>query len=304
MFEGRIAMKNSLMIGLFVAATAMAEPREVAIRLGADGPALVEGLSMTSSTEGSDSLECLREGEWSVGHVTLKATRAAPEGEPSLTLRILGGAERAPVPALVRRGPVKLGDGQTPVTLGTPPVRETYIRNARRDGTDVVATIPFPLVPGLEDRYDLVDQSVSVDWRQEPALEADSRDGEPQGRRRALVLIPGDEEGDDGHGPRDARLAAFQVLRDAPAYKKLLATHKPYIFRYAAYRDPDGIAAALTQLVRTKLPAGKVALIAHGSGADLMRRALAAPALARRVSSAITLAENTPATLFSALSGN
>lgn len=284
-------MQLAVLMLVLSAGAAMAAPPEIALRLGEVGPTVSGGLTLTSATEGSDALECLREGEWSVGQVTLLARGPAPDRQ--LTLRILGGAERAPVPALVRRGPIKQPDGQTPV-------RETYIRNARRDGADVVATVPYPPVPGLEDRYDLVDQSASVDWRQEPALEPDPRDREPRARRRALVLIPGDEEGDQGHGLGDARLAAFQVLRDAPAYKALLATHRAYIFRYAAYREPAQNAAALAQLIRN-LPAGRVALIAHGSGADLMLRVVATPVIARRVSSAVTLAESTPASLFSAL---
>lgn len=274
------------------ASAAMAVGPEIAVRLGEPAPA-ADGLTIGSTTDGSDALECLREGEWSVGQVKVKALVPAADGQGTITLRILGASERAPIPALVRRGPIKQADGQTPI-------RETYIRNAHREGDDIVATIPYPLVPGVDDCYDLVDQSVSVDWRQEPALEADPKDHGTDATRRALVLIPGDEEGEQGARAYDARLAVFRVLRESPAYKDLMATHKPYLFRYAAYRDRKATAAALTQLIRSKF-SGHVALIAHGSGAELMQQVLGAPGMKKRVVSAFTLGDSTPASLLANL---
>ena len=269
---------------------------DVAVRLGERPLAVADGLTVESNTDGSDALECLREGEWSVGQVVLKA---AHSGAGTLTLRLVGAADRAPVPALVRRGPDAL-PGARPADAQ---VRETYIRNAHREGEDVVAQVPYPVVPGVEDRYDLVDQSVSVDWRQEPVLEPDPKDHEPLGDRHPLVLIPGDELGDQGAQRRDARLAAFRLLRDAPAYKALLTTHKPFVFRYASYRDRAATSAALAKLLCKRF-SGHIALIAHADGADLMRAALAQPAVRRRVTSAVILGEATPAVLLAGLAAH
>lgn len=274
-------MKWILLFGALGASAVMAAP-EVTFKLGEEPVQLVEGLAIDSSTEGSDALTCLREGEWSVGQVTLTAKEAVPAGE-TLTLRILGGAQLAPKPLLVHR----VQD------------REALIRNAHVEGADVVATVPFPDLKDAS-RFDLVDQTESVDWRQEPQLEPDPKDRDPQGKRRAVVFIPGDEEGDQGDGAGDKRLAAFRVLRDAPAFRDLLRTSKPFVFRYAAYRDRAATAAALTKLVREKL-GRNVVLIAHADGAQLMQSVLAAPGMKNRVQSAITLDDGTPAALLAGL---
>lgn len=274
-----VGMKWMLLCGALGASAVMAGP-EVSVKLG-DGQ-VAEGLAIDSSTEGSDALTCLREGEWSVGQVTLTAKQALPPGE-TLTLRILGGAELAAKPVLVHR----VRD------------RESLIRNAHVEGADVVATVPFPDLADAS-RYDLVDQTESVDWRQEPQLEPDPKDHDPKGKRRAVLLIPGDEEGDTGSGAYDKRLAAFRVLRDAPAYADLMKGFKPYVFRYGAYRDRAATSAALARLVREKL-GRDVVLIAHADGAELMQAVLDAPGMKHRVQRAFTLGDGTPAALLAGL---
>ena len=87
-----------------------------------------------------------------MGSVEVSAERGA-QADP-LVLRILGGAELAPVPTLVRRGE-----------------RESYVRNARREGADVVARVPWPAAGG-RDHYELVDLSNSEEWKVQPELKA------------------------------------------------------------------------------------------------------------------------------------
>ena len=256
----RAALAASLTVTQLQGTQLQVAQLEVTIRLG-EASAPGAQLAVTSSTRGSDALECLREGEWSVGQVSITASSA---GDDELTLRIVGGASQAPIPALVRRGPVRSADGKTEV-------RETYIRTAHREGSDVVAHIPFPPVPGVEDRYDLVDQSTSVEWLTEPHLEADPADREPLGKRHLLVLVPGDDD-------------AFNLLRKSPALHAALATHKPFVFRYPAYRSARENAAALVKLIRAQAAAGQAVLVAQGSGAAVMHQA--AGALGRRVAPA------------------
>ena len=266
---------------LFMAGAATAAAPEVGFRLGErPGAPPPEGLTLDSSTVGSDRLECLREGEWSVGHLELKSATAAPDDR--LVLRIVGGAALAPVPTLVRTGE-----------------RETYVRNAHRDGADVVASVPYP-AKGAADSYELVDLSSSVEWRTEPALEADPRDKSPLGERRALVFIPADDEPQGRHA-RDSRFAPFRVVRESPAYAELLDRTKPYLFRYPAYAGGPANAAALVRVVRA-LGADRVALIAHGNGAAIMRLALENAALSKRVTGAFTLSSVMPASLLESLS--
>jgi len=262
-----------------LAGMAAAVTPEVAVRLGESPASVPDGVSVTSSTRGSDRLECLREGEWSVGSLEV----GAPAGDGPLALRILGGASLAPVPALVRCGE-----------------RETYVRNAHREGADVVARLPRPAAGG-HDHYELVDLSSSVEWKVEPELLPDPRDTDPPGNRRALVLIPADDE-PTTRRPRDARFAPFGVLRDAPAYAGLLAGTKPYLFHYPAYRGAIENGAALARLLRA-LDAPRVALIAHGNGAAILRHALEIPALKRRVDAALTLSPSTPPALLESALG-
>ena len=62
------------------ASAAMAVGPEIAVRVGEPAPA-ADGLTIGSTTDGSDALECLREGEWSVGQVKVKPKLYQDMGE-------------------------------------------------------------------------------------------------------------------------------------------------------------------------------------------------------------------------------
>lgn len=269
---------------LLVAAL-LGAPPELAVTLGKD-PAGPGNLTARSTDRGTDDLVVLREGEWSVGQLTLSA-RAVAQDTPALVVRLKGAAARAPRPTLVRRGPVPLPDGGTII-------QESYITTTRRDGDDVVATVPFPPVAGTEDRYDLVDLTHSVEWAPEPVLEEDPKDRAPLGDRRALILVHGKDNGDlSGNGHSASKIEVFKTLRESSKYDELRESYKPYFFKYPTYRSTKENGEALARLVQQKLPglsAGRVALVSHSMGGQVMRYAAAASAMARRVGLQISFA--------------
>lgn len=268
---------------LFLVAALLGAPPELVVTLGRD-PAAPGGLTVQSTDRGTDDLAILKEGEWSVGQLALSAASASQES-PALVVRLKGAAAKAPSPVLVRRGPVPLPDGGTFT-------QESYITTTRRDGDDVVATIPYPPVALVADRYDLVDLTHSVEWAPDPVLEEDPKDKAPLGGRRALILIHGKENADlSGNGHAPSKIEVFKTLRESAKYDALRAAYKPYFFKHPTYRSTKENGEALARLVAAKLPgpgAGRVALVSHSMGGQVMRHAAAA--MPRRVGLQISFA--------------
>jgi pimeloyl-ACP methyl ester carboxylesterase len=258
---------------LLLVAALMGAPPELAVTLGRDAAGPAPDLTVRSTDRGTDDLSILREGEWSVGQVSLAAPAVSKDG-PALVLRLKGAAAKAPRPTLVRRGPVPLPDGKTFA-------QESYVTTTRRDGEDVVAMVPFPPVAGVEDRYDLIDLTHSIEWAGEPALEEDVKDRAPLGARRGLVLVPGE----------DGAVETFKTLRESSKYEELRRAYKPYVFRYPRYRSARENGEALARLVQRQLPglgAGRLALVSHGAGGVVMR--YGAAQMTRKVGALISFA--------------
>src|SRR5262249_10794808 len=94
-------MPSSIAFSILIASMLSAGPT-ISVHL-VDPKRTPDGLTAASTTAGDDGLTLLREGEWSMGQVQIRATAQPVTADP-IVLRIAGGTKVAPVPALVRHG--------------------------------------------------------------------------------------------------------------------------------------------------------------------------------------------------------